>query len=53
MNDFPNRDYQNARRMYAYWLRCHGYNFREIGERLGVSASQAGSIVHAYEAAGE
>jgi transposase len=47
--DYPKRDYGNARREYAYQLYRRGFNFREIGERLGVSQAQAGNIVHAYE----
>jgi len=47
--EFPKRDYNNARRDHALWLKKQGYNFREIGERLGVSAVQAANIVHSRE----
>ncbi len=53
MNDYPKRDYSNARRQYEYFLYKKGYNFREIGERLGVSPSAVWSVVRAMEASGE
>jgi hypothetical protein len=34
-------DQARARRNYAYWLREGGAKYKEIGERLGVSASRA------------
>lgn len=48
MTDFPIRAIGDARREYAHWLRRQGFNFREIGERLGVSPAQAASMSHSY-----
>lgn len=48
--DYPKRDYSNARHEYAYLLHRRGFNFVEIGERLGVSRAMASNLAHSYEA---
>jgi hypothetical protein len=42
------RDRARARWEHAFLLRCEGYTYRQIGERMGVSKARAERMVRGF-----